>query len=421
MKGHTVIELKDSVTGKIDRYEDDNMFTNALNAVFNRAPYWLNNTIPAAVTDDRINPFMPIIGNALGGLLLFPQTIQEDPSLIFADALNKPTGIASFDGYSGTDPRRGNFNEIESGPISNGYKFVWDFATSQANGQISCACLTSAKGGAGYLDSGDDFIKDTSYMYSGAGGGRSIDSTSYSSNILHYVGSDDTGLYFAQNSNTPLIYKLNTCLRKFTLLGDPRKLVTLGSLTREGIKLIVNGYLWVVVVSGNSSGNASIQIDKINLESWEKTTETFTVAAQLRSSNNSMFTCVVDDYLYLIGYDNKSVYKVNINNVADVHKYENALTAYPGGDSAGFIPFNGGVLTQNCYLEADGTSHTFNFNMIPARVDGPWLVNTNIGGGTPVVSATVITPYLATINNLDQVIQKNAQQTMKVTYTVYEE
>lgn len=418
MKGKTVIELKDIYTGEVEHYEDNNMFTNALNSVFNRAPYWLNSGVPATLTAQGggINPFAPIVGNALGGLLLFPQTIPEDANLIFAPALNKPTGIASFDGYSGTDPRRGSFNEIESGPISNGYQFVWDFLTSQAIGQISCVSLTSAKGGTGYLDSGNNMFKDDPQNYYGAGFNRN-----FSSSYKNFVGADDSGLYFSQNNSTPIIYKLETNSHKFNLTGSPNTLVELGSLTRNGIKLIVDGFLWVVVTNGNSSGNATIQIDKIDLLSWEKTTESITVAAQLEASANNKFSCIIDDYLYLVAYDKRSIYKVNMTNVADVHKYENALPSEIQGDSKGFIPFNGGVLTQNCYLEADGTAHAYNFACTPIVVDGPWMININRGGNSMYIAATVLTPYIATINNLDQVIQKNAQQTMKVTYTVYEE
>ena len=56
-------------------------------------------------------------------------------------------GQASNFAYTGKNICAGSYNENESGEIENGYKHVWDFGTSQANGQISCACLTSHSGG----------------------------------------------------------------------------------------------------------------------------------------------------------------------------------------------------------------------------------------------------------------------------------
>lgn len=40
----------------------------------------------------------------------------------------------------------------ESGKIDYGYKFVWKFSTSQANGTISAVALTHKYGGLGYSE-----------------------------------------------------------------------------------------------------------------------------------------------------------------------------------------------------------------------------------------------------------------------------
>ena len=46
-------------------------------------------------------------------------------------------------------------NLTESKTTDKGYKFVWDFTTSQGNGTISAVCLTHKYGGVGYF--GDTF------------------------------------------------------------------------------------------------------------------------------------------------------------------------------------------------------------------------------------------------------------------------
>ena len=56
---------------------------------------------------------------------------------------------------------RGSMNQTESKKIDNGYRFVWDFTTSQANGTISCVALTHKFGGLAYMGNtynGKDFV-----------------------------------------------------------------------------------------------------------------------------------------------------------------------------------------------------------------------------------------------------------------------
>ena len=44
-----------------------------------------------------------------------------------------------------------SFTRSISSPRNNGYKFVWDFSTSQGNGTISALALTHKYGGIGYF------------------------------------------------------------------------------------------------------------------------------------------------------------------------------------------------------------------------------------------------------------------------------
>ena len=60
------------------------------------------------------------------------------------------TACAGNDSYSGTNPKRGAFNGLESGVISSpngykGYRFVWDWGTAYGNGSIASVCLTRPK------------------------------------------------------------------------------------------------------------------------------------------------------------------------------------------------------------------------------------------------------------------------------------
>lgn len=426
MKGRTIIKLKDTATGEVQTVEDCNMFTKALDEVLNRAPFYFDNPKLAKLTvNPSANPMAPVAGNALGGLLLFPQAIDENIDTIFAPATNKPTGIASFDAYSGEDARRGSFDEIASGPIENGYKFVWNFSQNQANGPIACACLTSKRGGQAYWDGGVNILQDENSATMGAGAGViQLDATPGIP-----LGGDATGLYFFKNSGTAReVIKFDVPQNKITLTGELSTAGrVLGTISDQGTKVLYNGELWNIKNSGNASGNAVLNIDKYNLGTWEMTTQQITVPAKLEASDAQKVTVIIGGYLYMIAYGGLDLVKINLATPADVSLIEGFYTESRIRATKNLIPFNGGGISSQAFFEADGTIHSIagmKANMFPIYQEGVWLVNcvlVNDSFNPPIVGCTVITPYLATINNLQNAINKNPQQTMTVEYIVTEE
>ena len=140
MKGHTKIELKDVNTGEVKVVEEDNMVTSALKRLLFVNPLLAN---PVA------NNNSTIIGNLIGGILLFESTIDEKINTCCVPAGNKMTarGVHGL-AYSGVVTECGSFNANESGFQEDGsVRLVYDFNSSQGNGQISCVSLTSKSGG----------------------------------------------------------------------------------------------------------------------------------------------------------------------------------------------------------------------------------------------------------------------------------
>lgn len=166
IKGHTTIELTDVNTGKVERIESDNMVTTAVEEFLT---FWMR-----FKSLRELKTWMfPLYTGAMGGLYLFDETIPTTqkffPSLDDAELI----GHAGQRISDGDEPRRGNYNATESGPVTNGYKLVWDFGTDVANGVIKSACLTQRS--AGYL--GYDF--DPAQLPSGR--------QDYSHGTLNYV------------------------------------------------------------------------------------------------------------------------------------------------------------------------------------------------------------------------------------------
>lgn len=133
LKGKTVIELKDN-NGNIETYESENMITNAVPNIFKKNPFgWV-----------RYSEFTPLQW-MFGSILLFENTLTEDANNTIPT--QSPMGWAGSLVNAGTFTKRGSPNFIETGEISNGFKYVWDFTTSQANGTISAVGLSHATTG----------------------------------------------------------------------------------------------------------------------------------------------------------------------------------------------------------------------------------------------------------------------------------
>lgn len=420
MKGKTIIELTDVNTKEVKRIEDCNMFTNALDAVFNKIPWWHSNTAVGAPSYSEINSLVPIVGKALGGLLLFPNAMEENAELLFSPASNKPTGIASFDGYTGEDTRRGSYNTIESGKIPNGFRFVWDFTTSAGNGPISCACLTSAKGGAGYYDSGENIAKDNNSV-NGPIGDRYIVTAEGARSAP--FGADENAVYY--KDWTGKVGRIKTPRAKYNLFGSPFEYESCGTVDADGSAFLYEGKVCILRNSSNSSGNATITIDSYDPDTWEKTSRTISFAGQIAASNSERFTCVSNGYLYMLGNNYNKYIKVNLDNLADVSEIQLPANASTGRDGS-LAAFNKGAIGRYFVIESDGAVHNINMpNSVPIAVSGCWMLTSiaGIGGDSRNVSiaSTVLMPYIATINNLAQPIVKSATQTMKVTYIVTED
>ena len=138
MKGKTKIILTNVETGEQEVHEDENLITNALDKLIN-----MHMAMNISPNDQNL---LPIATEALGGLMLFDDTLTET-----AENIHFPTG-AHIVGYASQDVNtsdkfRGSYNAVESGKSMTGFTSVWDFGTTQANGTIKAVARTSRWGG----------------------------------------------------------------------------------------------------------------------------------------------------------------------------------------------------------------------------------------------------------------------------------
>ena len=410
IKGKSVIELYNPNTRIKQRYEDENIVTNAFKYLFGQ-------NICAGANQTFMNNFLPLYKKGIGGIILFDSQIEENPNIVVAPNTVGCTGYASTDAYSGSDLSRGSMNTNETSLIDNGMKFVWDFATSQANGDIACVSLTHEKGGkVGYgsntSTNGDgillsNLIVGTTYFSQG--------------NYTGYCVVNDI-MYVATRTS------LNTLrLRKYKLYsqdinlknyyGSP-KLIEEKSVTVTATTAMNNLYLKadknnVYVIYDH---NRIIDItDFENIKEYAFPTGAF----------SSGYMAVREGVAYIATGSKKiESYSLTDTSAKLNEIYTNYETQFISNIN-GYIVLGIEMLDKNDNIRFVNRS-AWNSDYYLSRpgfceneIIVPYTYMDN--SGRYYAGYSVVSNYLATINNLKVPITKTSAQTMKITYTLTEE
>lgn len=150
LHGHTRIELTDVHTGAVEVVESDNLITNAVSDIFNGYGGSLNKAMLLWRGDQGYtNAPKDLVTMFYGGLLLYDTPLGSDPATVFAPASAGVVGTAMAGQVNATkNTVRGsaNLTETKIDPWSGVVTYVYEFATSQANGVIGSVCLTHPMG-----------------------------------------------------------------------------------------------------------------------------------------------------------------------------------------------------------------------------------------------------------------------------------
>lgn len=401
---------------------------------------------------------LPICPNMIGGILLFPKAISEGADNIYLSSDNLPVAYASNDVNATANTRRGSMNQTESKALDNGYRFVWEFTPSQGNGTIAAVGLTSKQGGANAYGSDvgdatpflqlrkveldlDDAMLEVLYK---------VVEVDFENNLLYAIG---------YSGNTVQVYKyripvfnvgLNEKLDDSTLTLLDETVLNCstfkfyGSYTPYGDFIDgKDGYWYGFSNQQNSSGNAKMLWIKI-----KKSDLTFT-EGQWTLSNVAIpeiGSCKYDNYpgrvtrgvirsgyLYIPSYDKTGIYKINLSNSTDVTKIEFGFTSAmkPLGGSSNcecyavivgdlIIGWDFQVDINDRVIQTVGSVRLEDI-CTPLFQYKEYLFFWASSYMNQYRMTYLLTPYLATINNLSQAVVKNADKTMKITYTLTEQ
>lgn len=139
IQGKAIIELTDVNTGEVEVVEENNLVTNGVKLFYERG---LSHILPIeSINMMRNGKSQPAVYDLFGGIAIFAEALTEDPDNY--DYPSCDTVATACVGRTNVSAAKlGSYNSSESGKLENGYKFVYDFSTSQANGEIGSVCLT---------------------------------------------------------------------------------------------------------------------------------------------------------------------------------------------------------------------------------------------------------------------------------------
>ena len=410
IKGKSVIELYNPNTRIKQRYEDENIVTNVFKYLFGQNYFAQANTT-------FMNKFLPLYKNGIGGIILFDSQIEENPDIVIAPNTVGCTGYASTSAYSGSDLSRGGMNVNETSLIDNGMKFVWDFATSQANGDIACVSLTHANGGRigygskNYCDGGNtniSWFENLSLELRGNG--------YYSTCII-----DDT-LYYASTAsvNEIVLEKHKIFLKEIGLRNS------YATTKKKGGKRItispISGVQTPIFCVDNGKVYLMIDYNRIlDITDFDNIKE-YSLPVNARYLGRMV---VRGDYIYL-ETSNKRIEKYSIS---DTSAKLNEITVNSDLHTNGMKNVNGYIILNNTTMLDGNDNLRFilggdeNYlKYTPGQLYNPVFIPHAQGTSSGIRVGCEIAPnYLATINNLRVPITKTSAQTMKITYTLTEE
>lgn len=420
---------------------------------------WVSNALNQGNFGMIMNKYSALpIKNWFNGCLLTDKDNDPNISMIAHDSL--VTAQASNNAYTGTNLRRGSFNTNESGEITGGYRYVWDWTTSQGNGTIKSICLTRPSIGATDITTSGSSpdSRCTEFLnLNGASGeanpwGRFENGTF---SILDYDNERAYHFYYEGEKIKVIEYTMNTW--RYHVLGD-----ALGAITKTVHEVTIpspisnyNAYRASVSYDGSYfyyifsvEGTSVVDVWKIDPSDWTCAYTRHTYAGVATRQHYYSYgtpgnvNLVRNGYIWLMSYDTTKMYKCSLTNDADITEYSlpnpgssdtrmNGVTmSLPNGDFYKFYVSYGDVYAlyyhNDTFYDATAYYYGDNWNMEYGRPFsnsyGTVVVDKqgNSSSGNFLWYLLAIYPYVSTVNNLQNAVTKTYDLTMKLTYTISE-
>lgn len=421
LHGHTTIELQNIKTGRRERVEHDNTFTDGIEnflisgGYFNNAP-WSDSSWTGVAAWRRL----------LGGIFCFQNAIAADGQGNYPTTMpagntmiaNGSYGIAN----SGTVTEMGSYNSVESIIANNSITMVYDWLTSQGNGTISTVCLTSDIGG--YIGYGNATSGQRLSTLYGAGNNQTANERTHAG--------DETTMTISTANNKEYWWSLNTVAAGGALTVNMNKLpinelsvfdiaatktlTNPASVTMKPLAAPQGKILWMPnIISGSTTYTIYLQV----IETGEATSYSFTSPAgsSISAGHNMIiheegFHCTFNSINYFYSFATQTTTADGINP-----GYANKIGE---GIYLGYGNIYDAVAERTCQVNGAGfnpnsnASNRWSFTTEDGQIYSGWNYPAATGHATKRRNPL----YLATVNNLEEAITKTADSTMKITYNI---
>lgn len=466
IRGKTKIELYD-VNKKIKQIvESENTFQkNVLGHQFPMNP-WLKQN-PFNNSEFNNSPIVAMVG----GLLLFKEPIQVGK--VYMPSGNVMVGNAANGIVNTGNPNElGSYNSAESSLGDTSFTQVFDFTTSQANGNIACACLTSKWGGyAGYGNTSltaktdrcdpDKYHENTntqSIQLAENGKGYTFSVSEDVITVNKYRLISTVGSVFHGRS-TATTHDVSGENDKITIYGtivdliphyignNKFALMPVGLGTGGGVPInIATGqsfYWWEYNCANDTITRKSFvnpSSDTLQFYFWTNGGGAYKFIASapifFRDGNVALRNSSSTAILIFKTSNGELVYKTQVDRYIVANANSGIWIMGELTDGLYIAQSKTPMYGNNYYLidTVNGTEKPINFctnfgyyeynvQLVPTDYDGQGLSRFLKGDATAKRDNYIAQNpfYLATINNLDSYVTKTASQTMKVTYTLSEE
>ena len=430
IKGHTEIQLTNVKTGEVKTYHDDNMITNGLAEFMKNHGMLCGTPFTDAVKSDLINTL-------LGGILLFDTALTESAgNTRLTDGIKMTANAAQGVTHTGDPTELGSYDSNESGwqnAAHTVYRHVFTWTTSQGNGRIAAACLTSKP--HGYVGEGNSTSK--------------TQVTDNNLNLFTYSNEEylnnNTKMVLMIKDNEVYFISLDTSDDTLTITKthiadtecDMRDIKTISNAVEEEVLTVQNPTS--TPLQGMSKVSCRVLSDSVvisfyawnrflvltfpsNLGSLTSYVEVTQQATSLTFGNKVSFLSA--DATKLIVSDNANkIYTVDLSNLANVTEIvQEGVTV---GSSLIYSSGKRHYLYNSVYDEMLNKVYPINQNVGDYAYQSQDLYKTDKTAYGRLTASTSVqamagrrNDYLATINNLSSVVTKDSTQTMKVIYTL---
>ncbi|MBO4541694.1 MAG: hypothetical protein J5725_00780 [Bacteroidales bacterium] len=427
--GKTKIELYNPKLNVKEIIKSENTFQSAVLANFMKANGIANNS-PWGNTDFSSDYWKSLVG----GLFLFKNGIEVGSN--FMPAGNIMVGCGVVDETNANFPNEiGTYNSQESSASSSAITQVYDFSTNQANGTISCACLTSKVGGMigyGYA-SGRKWTTN----FSARQASRVIcerPKAFYNNKVYSaYISDDGVDLYSSNAGVTQgsIFDSLKGNIKKSYEVSNPYSIPS-------GSQLWLFNTDKVGILRGIARKSSSYNVssgDNIYYYEFDIVNDTCTVESLINSSGTTVTLWTGISALVgglSIFFAGKYLFVQDTNYKLKCFDCDNGIYVKELGsvssESGNRQNYQPAMLDTNLYLFNDSELGVRIFDVVNDTIK-------NVGMNNALANRIVGTDlcvmygsgglyhnplYLATINNLQSPVTKTAAQTMKVTYTLTE-